>query len=192
MGDIMTEASMNAGNMREPGGSSFWFIALGVIVFLAGALAAANLFVATVISVLFVGGMMVAGGILEIVHSFAIKSWGSFFLWFLMGVLYTIAGILTFYNPLLATAILTLSIAISLIAAGLVRIWAGITQQNSRGWGWMVAAGILTLLVGLLIMLRWPINSLWVMGMFLAVDLMFQGLAYFSYGLGLRRHPVAG
>lgn len=186
----MTEASMNAADTEEPGRKSFWFIALGVIVFLAGGLAAANLFAATVISVLFVGGMMIAGGILEIVHAFGIKSWGSFILWFLTGVLYTIAGILTFYNPLLATAILTLLIAISLIAAGVTRIWAGISQRHSRGWAWMVAAGILTLLVGLLIMLRWPVNSLWVLGIFLAVDLMFQGLAYITYGLGLRRHPA--
>lgn len=188
----MTEASVNAANVQETGKKSFWFVALGVVVFLAGAIAAANLFVATVISVLVVGGMMIAGGVLEIVHSFSIKSWGSFILWFLTGVLYTIAGILTFYNPLLATAILTLFIAISLIAAGLARIWAGIWQRNSSGWAWMVAAGILTLLVGLLIMLRWPVNSLWVIGIFLAVDLMFQGLAYITYGLGLRRHSTVG
>ena len=188
----MTEASVNAANVQEAGKKSFWFIALGLIVFLLGGFAAANLFVATVISVLFVGGMMIAGGILEIIHSFGVKTWGSFVLWFLTGVLYTIAGILTFYNPLLATAILTLFIAISLIAAGLVRIWAGISQRNSSGWGWMVAAGIMTLLVGLLIMLRWPVNSLWVIGIFLAVDLMFQGLAYFTYGLGMRRHPTVG
>lgn len=188
----MTDASVDAAVVQETGKKSFWFIVLGVIVFLLGAIAAANLFVATVISVLFVAGMMIAGGILEIVHSFGVKSWGSFFLWFLTGVLYTIAGILTFYNPLLATAVLTLFIAISLIAAGLVRIWAGIAQRHSSGWAWMVAAGILTLLVGLLIMLRWPVNSLWVIGIFLAVDLMFQGLAYFTYGLGLRRHPHVG
>lgn len=186
----MTEASINAANVQESGKKSFWFVALGVIVFLAGALAAANLFLATVISVLFVGGMMIAAGILEIVHSFGVKSWGTFILWLLTGVLYTIAGILTFYNPLLATAILTLLIAISLVAAGIARIWAGISQRHSSGWGWMVAAGLLTLLVGLVIMLRWPVNSLWVIGIFLAVDLMFQGVAYVTYGLGLKRHPA--
>lgn len=188
----MTDASMNAANMQEAGKKSLWFVALGVIVFLLGALAAANLFVATVVSVLFVGGMMIAAGIAEIVHAFSVKTWGSFFLWILTGVMYTIAGILTFYNPLLTTSILTLFIAMSLIAAGLVRIWAGISQRRSNGWAWMVAGGILTLLVGVLVLLRWPVNSLWVIGIFLAVDLMFQGVAYFTYGLGMRRHPAVG
>ncbi|TKT69086.1 HdeD family acid-resistance protein [Aquamicrobium sp. LC103] len=186
----MTDASIHPENSQEAGKKSFWFIVLGVVVLIAGGIAAANLLVATVVSVLFVGAMMLAGGIIEIVHSFTVKTWGGFFLWFLTGLLYAAAGLLTFYNPLLASAILTLLIAASLVAAGLVRIWAGISQRRSSGWGWMVAAGVLTLLVGLLIMLRWPVNSLWVLGIFLAVDLMFQGWSYIAYGFGLRSNPA--
>lgn len=186
----MAEASGNPAIVEEAGKKSFWFIILGVIVLIAGFIAAANLFLATFISILFVGAMMIAGGILEIIHSFGVKSWGSFFLWFLTGVLYTVAGVLTFYNPLLATAVITLLIAWSLIAAGVFRIWIGIRQRNSSGWGWMIAAGVLTLIVGVIILLRWPINSLWVLGMFLAIDLMFQGLSYITYGLGLKGSGV--
>lgn len=186
----MAQASINPPETQEGGRKSFWFVVLGAIVLAAGLIAAANLLVATVISVLFVGAMMFAGGILEIVHSFGVKSWGWFILWFLTGVLYAIAGLLTFYNPLLASAILTLLIAASLVAAGVARIFAGFTQRQSSGWGWMVAAGILTLIVGLVIFLRWPVNSLWVLGIFLAVDLMFQGLSYITYGLGLRGRAV--
>lgn len=182
----MTEASANTENFPEAGKKSFWFIALGVIVLIAGVIATLNLFAATVVSILFVGAMMLVGGFVEIVHSFGVKTWGGFFLWFLTGVLYAIAGILTFYNPLLASVIMTLLIAASLIAAGVARIWIGISQRRSSGWGWMVAAGILTLIVGVVILLRWPINSLWVLGMFLAVDLMFQGWSYILYGLGLK------
>jgi uncharacterized membrane protein HdeD (DUF308 family) len=182
----MTETSVNPASSPEVGKKSFWFIALGVIVLIAGGIAAFNLLAATVVSVLFVGAMMLAGGLIEIVHSFGVKTWGGFFLWFLTGLLYAIAGILTFYNPLLASVVLTLLIAASLIAAGLVRIWVGISQRHSSGWGWMVAAGIVTLIVGVLILLRWPINSLWVLGIFLAVDLMFQGWSYIVYGSGLR------
>lgn len=183
---IMAEASANPASVEEAGKKSFWFVVLGVIVLIAGMIAAANLFLATFISILFVGAMMIAGGILEIIHSFGVKTWGGFILWFLTGVLYAVAGVLTFSNPLLATAVITLLIALSLIAAGIVRIWLGITQRRSSGWGWMVAAGILTLIVGVMILMRWPVNSLWVLGIFLAVDLMFQGLSYITYGLGLK------
>lgn len=168
-----------------------WFVLLGLIVLAAGLFAAANLLMATLISVLMVGAMMIVSGIVEIVHAFGVRTWGGFALWLLTGILYTAAGVLTFYNPLLATAFITLMIAASLIAAGVVRIWAGMTQRGSSGWGWIIASGVVTLAVGLLIMLRWPINSLWILGLFLAVDLIVQGLSYVIYGLGLKRTPAA-
>lgn len=185
----MTEASAAIDSADSPRKKSFWFVALGVIVFAAGMIAAANYLVATVISVLFIGAMMIAGGMIEIIHAFGVKTWGSFFLWLLTGILYMVAGILTFYDPLLASAIITLMIAASLVAAGVVRLYVGLTQRHSTGWGWVVASGVVTLIVGILIMLRWPVNSLWLLGIFLAVDLMFQGLSYIFYGLGLKRSP---
>lgn len=185
------QVSASSGNSEEGRRRSFWFVLLGVIVLIAGVIAAANLLFATLISVLYVGALMLVGGVVEIIHAFGVRTWGGFFLWLLTGILYAIAGILTFYNPLLASAVLTLLIAASLVAAGVVRIGAGISQRRSSGWGWMVAAGVVTLIVGILIMLRWPVNSLWVLGIFLAIDLMFQGWSYIGYGLGLRRNPIS-
>ncbi|MDI6025908.1 HdeD family acid-resistance protein [Corticibacterium sp. UT-5YL-CI-8] len=182
------EAPASAG---QDGKRSLWFVVLGVVVLGAGLFASANLLTATFVSVLMVGAMMILGGIVEIVHAFGVRTWGGFALWLLTGILYTVAGVLTFYNPLLATALITLMIAASLIAAGAVRIWAGFTQRGSSGWGWIVAGGAVTLAVGMAIMLRWPINSLWVLGLFLAVDLMLQGLSYVTYGLGFKRAPIS-
>jgi uncharacterized membrane protein HdeD (DUF308 family) len=51
----------------------------------------------------------------------------------------------------------------------------------------MVAAGVVTLLVGILIALRWPVNSLWVLGLFLAIDLVFQGWTFIAFGLALKK-----
>lgn len=178
-------------SVGHAGKRSLWFVVLGVIVFGAGLIAAANVLMATFVSVLIVGAMMIAGGIMEIVHAFGVRTWGGFALWLLTGILYTIAGVLTFYNPLFATAVITLMIAISLAAAGAVRVWVGLTQRGSTGWGWIVVGGLVTLAVGLFIMMRWPINSLWVLGLFLAVDLMVQGLSYVTYGLGFKRNPGA-
>ncbi|MEO4001687.1 HdeD family acid-resistance protein [Mesorhizobium sp. CAU 1732] len=188
----MTQVSETSESMGHAGKRSLWFVVLGVVVLGAGLFASANLLTATFASVLMVGAMMIVGGIGEIVHAFGVRTWGGFALWLLTGILYAAAGVLTFYNPMFATAILTLMIAVSLIAAGAVRIFAGLTQRGSSGWGWIVAGGVVTLVVGLVIMLRWPINSLWVLGIFLAVDLMMQGLSYITYGIGFRRGTAQG
>jgi uncharacterized membrane protein HdeD (DUF308 family) len=68
-----------------------------------------------------------------------------------------------------------------------LRIWVGFQQKGSSGWGWVVAAGVITLLAGVLIALRWPVNSLWVLGLFLAIDLIFQGWAFIALGMALKK-----
>lgn len=164
-----------------------WFVALGVLLLILGGVAFANLLVATVASVLFVGSMMLVGGIVEIVHAFGVRTWERFFFWFLSGLLYAVAGILAFTNPLLASSILTLLLAIALAASGGFRIAFAMKNNSAKNWGWIVAAGVISILAAMLIALGWPVNSLWVLGMFLAIDLVMQGWAFIAVGLALKR-----
>ncbi|MCX8570704.1 MULTISPECIES: HdeD family acid-resistance protein [Hyphomicrobiales] len=164
-----------------------WFVLLGVALLVLGVIAAGNLLVATAASIFFVGTMMIIGGIVEIVHAFGVKGWGTFFWWLLSGILYVVAGYLAFANPVLAAGVMTLFLAISLIASGLVRIWIGFSGRGVEGWGWVIAGGIITVLAGLIIASGWPVNSLWILGLFLAIDLIFQGVTYIGFGFGLRR-----
>lgn len=171
----------------ETRGKWGWFVALGVLLLIFGGIAFGNLVIATVASVYVVGTMMLVAGIIEIVHAFGVKSWGNFFWWLLSGLLYAVAGVLAFYNPLLASAVLTFLLAVSLVASGILRLWVGFKHKSARGWGWIVAAGVVTTLAGLVIALGWPVNSLWVLGLFLAIDLIFQGWTFIAFGLALRK-----
>ncbi|PWJ76912.1 uncharacterized membrane protein HdeD (DUF308 family) [Pseudaminobacter salicylatoxidans] len=166
-----------------------WFVVLGILLLIFGGIAFGNLFVATIASVYVIGILMLIGGIVEIIHSFGVKTWGSFFWWFLSGLLYAVAGFLAFYNPLLVSVVLTFLLAVSLIAAGVLRLWVGLSDRTAPGWGWVVAAGVVTILAGLIIAFRWPVNSLWVLGLFLAIDLIFQGWSNIAFGLALRNAP---
>lgn len=164
-----------------------WFVVLGVLLLVLGVIAAGNLLVATAASVFFVGWMMIAGGVMEIIHAFGVKSWGSFFWWLISGLLYIVAGYFAFTNPLLASAFLTLFLAITLVVSGLLRIWVGFTGKSLSGWGWIVASGVITTLAGLVIWSGWPVNSLWILGIFLAVDLIIQGVSFIAFGFGLKK-----
>ena len=174
-------------SQEAPRTKSGWFVLLGVVLLAFGIIAAGNLFVATAISVFFVGMMMIAAGFVEIIHAFGVKSWGSFIWWLLAGVLYVVAGYFAFANPLLAVGVMTLFLAFSLIASGIVRIVIGFTAKELDGWGWVVAGGVVTVIAGLIIMSGWPINSLWILGLFLSIDLMVQGISYIAFGMGLKR-----
>ncbi len=181
--DISQTLRDNASELRSKWG---WFVALGILMLAVGIIALGNLLMATLVSVYVVGIMMLIGGISEIIQAFSVKNWGGFLLWVASGLLYAIAGILTFRNPVLAAGLLTLLLAISLIASGIARLWVGFRHWSHQGSGWIVFGAIITLACGVLIALRWPINSVWILGMFLAIDMIFHGWTCIALGLGLK------
>ena len=166
---------------------SGWIVALGVVYLLAGFVALGSVVMATVASVLIVGVMMIVAGVAEVFSAFQIKSWGKFLLWVLLGVLYIIAGFVTFENPLLAAALLTLILGASLVASGIMRIVLAFSMKQETPWIWVVLSGVITLLLGLLILAHWPVSSIYVLGLFLGIDLVMAGASWIGIGFGLHR-----
>lgn len=60
-------------------------------------------------------------------------------------------------------------------------------MRPESGWGWLMAGGVVTTLAGIVFILGWPVNSLWLLGLFLAFDLAMQGWALIAFGLALRK-----
>jgi uncharacterized membrane protein HdeD (DUF308 family) len=181
--DVTDALKGRIGELRSKWG---WFLGLGIVMLIVGVIALGNLLAATVASIYLVGIMMLIAGAFEIAHSFGVKTWGGFFWWLLGGLLYAIAGIIAFTNPLLASVVVTLLLAASLFASGVVRAWIGYKHWSHKGSGWIITAAIITALCGVVIALGWPYNSLFVPGIFLAIDMIFQGWAAIALGLALK------
>jgi uncharacterized membrane protein HdeD (DUF308 family) len=167
---------------------SGWIIALGAVYIVAGIIALGSVVLATVATVFVVGIMMVIAGVAEVINAFQIKTWGRFLFWLLLGALYIAAGFITFENPLLAAAILTLFLGIALIASGIMRIVLAFSMQAIMPWIWVLLSGVITLLLGLVIVAHWPVSSLYILGLFLGIDLVLAGASWIGIGLGLKRH----
>ncbi|WP_114947974.1 HdeD family acid-resistance protein [Microvirga calopogonii] len=163
-----------------------WIVALGAVFVIAGLIALGSVVLATVASVAVVGAMMLVSGIAEIVNAFSVKSWGKFFLWALLGALYVVAGVVTFRNPLLAATVLTFMLGVALIVSGCLRIFLSMQMTQGTPWVWVALSGVVTLLVGGIILAHWPISSLFALGIFLGIDLVFAGAGWISMGLALR------
>lgn len=163
-----------------------WIVALGIVYVIAGFVALGSVVTATVATVFVVGIMMLIAGIAEVINAFQIKTWGKFLLWLLLGVLYIVAGFATFENPLLAAALLTLLLGFSLVASGIMRIVLAFSLKESMPWIWVVVSGAITLILGLVILAHWPVSSLYILGLFLGIDLVLAGTGWIGVGLGLR------
>ena len=163
-----------------------WIVALGVVYLVAGVIALGSVMAATVASVLVVGVMMVIAGVAEVIHSFQIKTWGRFLFWLALGILYIIAGFVAWDNPLLTAVWLTLFLGAALVASGIVRIFLGFNMRAGSPWAWVVVSGLITLVLGLIILAHWPLSSVYALGIFLGVDLVFAGASWIGLGMGLR------
>ena len=100
-----------------------------------------SVFLATIVSVLIVGWMMIMSGVLEIVHGFQMKRWGRFFLWIVIGALYMVGGVLRRHQSAARFAVLTLFLGIFLIVAGVVRVVLAMQMRSGSYWGWVAAFG---------------------------------------------------
>lgn len=192
----MTNASnsINAGDPFGPGAGLAtlrakwgWIVALGVVYLIAGLIALGSVALATVVSVYFVGVMMIVVGVAEVINAFQLKGWGKFLLWMLLGVLYIVAGFVAFENPLLTAALLTLILGASLVASGIMRIILAFSMKRETPWVWVLLSGLITLALGVMILARWPVSSLYILGLFLGVDLVMAGVGWIGLGFGLKR-----
>ncbi len=163
-----------------------WIVALGVVYLVAGLIALGSVVAATAASVLVVGAMMIIAGVFEVINAFQVKTWGRFIVWLLLGVLYIVAGFVAWDNPFLTAIWLTLILGAALVASGIVRIFLAFNMKQGSPWVWVVISGLITLVLGLIILAHWPFSAVYTLGIFLGVDLVFAGAGWIGLGLGLK------
>ena len=164
-----------------------WMVAFGALLALAGFVALGSVVLSTIATVLVVGVAMIVSGLVEIAYAFAMRSWKKFFLWIVIGLLYVVGGGAVVQNPLLAAGFLTLLLGAGLFASGLVRIFLAFQLPKNAPWALVALSGAVTFLLGGVILAQWPVSSLWVLGVFLGVDLIFAGASWMGFGISLRR-----
>jgi uncharacterized membrane protein HdeD (DUF308 family) len=167
------------------------FLVLGISLVLLGATAVGSSFVASVAVVVLFGFLLLAGGVIQVVSSFWAGKWSGMLLHLLIGLLYSIVGFMIIDAPVENTLLLTKLIAIFLIVSGAFRIAAALIQRFPD-WGWVLLNGGITLLLGLLINRQWPASGTWVIGLFVGIEMIFNGWAWIMLALGLRKLGKAG
>jgi uncharacterized membrane protein HdeD (DUF308 family) len=162
-----------------------WFLAFGIGVLILGIVAVGRAVTATVVSMLFFGWLLVLASGIEIAQAVMVGHWAGFFHHLLAAILFGIAGLLLVSRPVISAEVLTLFMAMFFLVGGLFQIIGSIAVALP-GWGWQVADGLITLVLGLLVLAQWPASGLWVIGLFIGIDLIFYGAAWIALALGLR------
>jgi uncharacterized membrane protein HdeD (DUF308 family) len=163
-----------------------WFVGLGVVLIVLGVIAlGASVFV-TLASMLLIGWLLIGGGVLEVIHAFACKEWSGFFIDLLTGLLYVAVGFMIVANPEISAVSLTLLIALFLIFGGIFKIAVAIINRYEH-WVWLLLYGVVTLALGISIWRQWPLSGLWVVGLFVGIDMILNGWSLVMLGLVAKR-----
>lgn len=162
-----------------------WFVGLGALLAVLGGVAVGASAFMTLATMTFVGWLMIVGGILEAIHAFSCKQWGGFFMDLLTGLLYAVVGFLIVANPGATAVALTLLIAMFLIFTGIFRIAVAVAVRFPN-WVGLLLLGVINLLLGIAIWRQWPLSGLWVIGLFIGVEMLCNGISLVMLGFAAK------
>jgi uncharacterized membrane protein HdeD (DUF308 family) len=174
-----------SGELRRSWG---WYLVFGIALIIIGTIALGSALLMTIASVFFFGWLLIVGGVMEIVHAFWHKRWAGFFLDLLTGILYVVAGWMIMSNPKESALLLTLVIAMFLVFEGVFRIVAALAVRYPH-WGWLLLNGVISLLLGVMIWRQWPYSGLWVIGLFVGIEMLLNGWSLVMLSLAGRNLP---
>jgi uncharacterized membrane protein HdeD (DUF308 family) len=163
-----------------------WLLAQGILLVVLGTVGLGLTFLLTLGTVFIFGVFLVIGGGVQIFQTFKCKGWGSILWHVLIAVLYVLAGLNIMADPLAASALFTLLLAGALVGIGIVRLVMAFQLRGVKNWGWPLIGGIAAIVLGFMILARWPVSGLWVIGLFVAIEMIFSGWSYIFIALGAR------
>jgi uncharacterized membrane protein HdeD (DUF308 family) len=153
-----------------------WFLAMGVLMILFGFTIIIFPVAGTFTVELLFGLLLLIAGITEVVLSFRVRGWGGFFLLLMMGIFSLVVGLTLLMFPIQGVITLTLLLGLFLAATGLLKIIFSFTMKGVDEWGWVLFNGIISVLLGVLIIGAWPSDAAWVIGLLFGIDMVFGGL----------------
>jgi len=162
-----------------------WFLAFGIGLLLLGIAAVVRSVTATVATMLFFGWLLIIASGIEIVQAVMVGHWAGFFHHLLAAVLFGVVGLMLVTKPVISAEAATILMAMFFLVSGLFQLVASVVVALP-GWGWQAVDGIITFILGGLVLAQWPASGLWVIGLFVGIDLIFYGCAWIALALGLR------
>jgi uncharacterized membrane protein HdeD (DUF308 family) len=173
------------------GWSSGWSLVLGVLLVIAGISALLFPVVAAVAATLYLGWFALIAGGIAIAIAIKTHSEPSFGWRVVVGVVYVVLGFLLVANPVVGAESLALFVGALLAAAGAVEIALAFKSKPHRGWGWLLANGILSLILALMIAIGWPLGSLVLIGYLVGFQIITCGVARIAFGMAARKTAPA-
>ena len=163
-----------------------WLLGLGILFVVFGFLGLSSVVGVTLISIVFIGFMFLVGGVLQLVDASRSRQWQPAVWHGLIAIMYFVGGCFVIWDPVLASTVITALIGWTLVVIGIIRLMMAVSLHGKQGWFFTLVASLAAIILGGIILMQWPLSSLWVIGMFISIELLLNGLSYVIMALAMR------
>ncbi len=177
---ILTRASPLLDGIKE---NASLAVTSGIILFIAGTMALMSPLVAGSSSTNMVGVLLVIGGIGQCILAFKAGVFGRGFLTLIVALLMTITGSYMATQPVVSLASLTMILVIYFAIVALFELIMACQIRPAQCWGPVLINGIVTLLLGIMLWLQFPLPGVWAIGIVFGVKMIFSGVLFLFIGI---------
>jgi uncharacterized membrane protein HdeD (DUF308 family) len=179
-------AEVNPLSLKQLKDNWGWYLGLGISLIVLGSLAVMYTWTSTLVSVVYLGFLLLTLSIFEAIKSWKISRWSTFFLHIFLSALYGVSGVFIIADPTINAVSLTLLLSIFFVVAGVIKVvlaWTRLVPHRI----WLTINGILTTLLGLLIWQQWPASGFWAIGMLVGVNMIITGWTWVMLSVVAKR-----
>jgi uncharacterized membrane protein HdeD (DUF308 family) len=167
-----------------------WMLSLGIIMVILGTIGLVMTVVFNEIVVMYFGFLLLFGSGVQLMQAFRAEAWKGRFWHILIALMYIAGGIIAVTEPVVAGMTLALLIAWTLVVIGVLRLVMAFQMRGANGWLWTLLGGVLSVALGIMIMNEWPQSGLWVIGLFVAIEILFAGWSQIMIALAAKNYTV--
>jgi uncharacterized membrane protein HdeD (DUF308 family) len=158
-------------------------LTVGVLAIVVGCIAILVPAVAAVGTAIFIGWILVIAGAFLVAAAFSAHSVGSLVLRLIWAALTVVVGVWLIVEPHNGTLTLTLVLGIYFLFMGLTRITVAFLGRGQPNAGLVGLSGVCGLLIGILVLAKFPSSADWAIGLLVGIDLIFAGWTLTSVAL---------
>lgn len=168
--------------------NSGWFMAFGSLMIILGIASITTSLFSSTFPVFLFAILLICMGITQLIQTSLARHWRGLLVSLLLGILYTVTGFMLIAKPTAAIESITFWIAAFCFIAGSFRMLTSLLLRFDQ-WKWMFFNGLITFILGIMIFTDWPKSGLWIIGIFIGVDMILSGWSWLLLGL-FSRHYV--
>jgi uncharacterized membrane protein HdeD (DUF308 family) len=176
--DLASAAAIYSQAMRESvGRNRLLYLVQAVLMVIGGAVAILFPVFASAAFVRFLGWILITSGIIQALSLLSARNHPSFWLALISSVLAVVVGVLMLRNTVETMLVISTLLIVFFMVEGISKIVFSLTIRPLQGWFWVLASGVLAIVLAVILWNSMPVTAGWLIGLLLGVNLITEGMA---------------